>query len=249
MTTDNNSRPDGRAPGDIRPIRVQVGYQQAGEGSVFIEQGNTRVLCTASVEYGQPPHLKGTDQGWVTAEYSMLPRANPQRRAMREAVTGRRKGRTFEIERMIGRALRSVVDLKAVGTRTVYIDCDVLQADGGTRVASIIGGFLAMAQAFQRGMQKNDFKRMPIRALLAAVSVGVVDGRVIADLSYHEDSRASVDMNVVWTSEGRLAEVDASGESHTFTETELSEMLAMSKQAAERVFEIQRAALPMALVP
>ena len=231
----------------MRPIKIQMRYQDAGEGSVLIEQGRTRVLCTASVEYSQPPHLKGTDRGWVTAEYGMLPRANPHRRAHRESVTGHRKGRTYEIERMIGRALRSVTDLKKIGSKTVYVDCDVLQADGGTRTASIVGGFMALAQAFQKGVENGTFKQLPIRAYVAAVSVGIVNsgGRPQIDLTFEEDSKASVDMNVVWTSDGRLAEVAAAGEGYAFDETELTDLLALSKTGAESLFALERSLLPL----
>ena len=245
MISIKESRADGRTFEEMRPVKIQMDYQQAGEGSVLIEQGLTRILCTASVEHAQPPHLKGTAGGWVTAEYCMLPRANPRRRALRESVTGRRKGRTFEIERMIGKALRSVTNLKSIGPRTVYVDCDVLQADGGTRTASIVGGFMALALAFQKGLGKGEFKTMPLRAYLAAVSVGIVRGRRLLDLTFDEDSKASVDMNVVWTSEGRLAEVDAGGEEYTFDEPELSELMALSKTGATRLFEIERSLLPL----
>jgi len=243
-------RTDGRACDEMRPIQIHLGYQDAGEGSVLIEQGRTRVLCTASVEHTQPPHLKGTDRGWVTAEYGMLPRANPHRRAPREAVTGYRKGRTYEIERMIGRALRSVTDLKAVGPRTVHVDCDVLQADGGTRTASIIGGFMALAQAFQRGRASGVFKRLPVRAYVAAVSVGLsgrgaMPRRPMIDLTFEEDSKAEVDMNVVWTSEGRLAEVDAAGEGCAFDEPDLAQLLALSKTGAAALFALERKLLPL----
>ena len=226
-------------------MQIHMGYQKAGEGSVLIEQGETRVLCTASVEHSQPPHLKGTDKGWVTAEYSMLPRANPHRRAMREVVTGHRKGRTFEIERLIGRALRSVVDLKSIGPRTLYVDCDVLQADGGTRTASVVGGFMALAQAFQKGTSAGDFKKMPLRAYVAAVSVGIVGDQQMVDLTFAEDSKAMVDMNVVWTSDGKLAEVDAAGEGHAFTEADLAALVALSKSATSRVFDLERTLLPL----
>lgn len=243
--TVKKQRSDGRAPGELRPIQLHVGYQDAGEGSVLIEQGKTRILCTASVEHAQPPHLKGSDKGWITAEYGMLPRANPHRRAMRESVTGHRKGRTFEIERMIGRALRTAADLKSIGPRTIYVDCDVLRADGSTRTASVVGGFLALAQAFQRGVATGQFKKMPLRAYVAAVSVGLVDGKPMIDLSYDEDSKAQVDMNVVWTSEGKLADIEAAGEGHSFEESELSEMLALSRAAVEKVFELQKQSLPI----
>lgn len=249
MTQATDARADGRAADQLRPIQIRVGYQDAGEGSVLIEQGRTRVICTASVEHSQPPHLKGSAQGWVTAEYSMLPRANIRKRAPREAVTGHRKGRTYEIERMIGRALRSVTDLKAIGPRTLYVDCDVLQADGGTRTASIIGAFLAMAQAFSRGLEKGDFKRMPARAYVAAVSLGVVSGRAIADLTYDEDSQAAVDMNVVWSSDGRLVEVQALGEGKTFSESELQELMSMSRAAADKIFALERSVLPLNFAP
>ncbi len=239
------SRPDGRADDQLRPIQLHVGYQDAGEGSVLIEQGRTRVVCTASVEPTQPPHLKGSSQGWVTAEYSMLPRANIRKRAMREAVTGHRKGRTFEIERMIGRALRAVTDLKAIGPRTIYIDCDVLQADGGTRTASIIGAYLALAQACTRGVVKGDFKRLPVRSYVAAVSCGIVHGRPLIDLTYDEDSAASVDMNVICSSDGRLIEIQAAGEGCTFGDDDLMSLLEMSRRAAGTVFDLQRAALPI----
>ncbi|MBI4177881.1 ribonuclease PH [bacterium] len=248
-TTSGETRPDGRAYDQLRPIQIQIGYQTAAEGSALIEQGQTRVLCTASVEHSQPPHLRGTPRGWVTAEYGMLPRANPKRRALRESVTGRRKGRTFEIERMIGRALRSVTDLTAIGPRTLYVDCDVLQADGGTRTASVIGGFLALADAFQKGVQKGQFASMPIHAYVAGISVGLIRRRGVRaphlDMTFEEDTAALVDMNVVWTSNGRLAEVGVAGEEETFAEEELSELLALSKSGAETIFEIQRRLLPL----
>lgn len=239
-------RSDGRANDQLRPINIHLGYLDSAEGSALIEQGRTRVLCTASLEHSQPPHLKGTDQGWVTAEYGMLPRANPKRRAMRESVTGRRKGRTFEIERMIGRALRSVTDLKSIGPRTIYVDCDVLQADGGTRTASIIGGFMALAQAFQKGLGAGTYKKMPLRAYVAAVSVGLIpDLGARMDMTFEEDSKAAVDMNVVWTSDGKLAEVDAAGEGYAFAESELTELLALSRSGADSLFKIERSILPI----
>ena len=236
------ARGTGRAADALRPIRFQRRYTVHAEGSVLVEFGDTKVLCTASVEQGVPSFLKGKGQGWLTAEYGMLPRAT-NTRMRREAAEGRQSGRTQEIQRLIGRSLRAVVDLDALGPRTLWVDCDVLQADGGTRCASVTGAWTALALALRRLRQRGSLLRDPLQDAVAAVSAGIVDGRAVVDLAYDEDSRAEVDLNLVATGSGRLVEVQATGERATFSPGELEAMNGMALRGIARLCELQRAAV------
>ncbi len=218
------SRPSGRAPDELRQIRITRGFTRHAEGSVLIEFGDTRVLCTASVEETVPSFLRNTGKGWVTAEYGMLPRATHTRNR-REAATGKQGGRTLEIQRLIGRALRAVVDLKALGERTITVDCDVLQADGGTRTASINGGYVAMVDAINALVRKGALRDSPIHGQVAAVSVGIWSGQPVLDLDYAEDSEAETDMNIVMNNGGGFIEVQGTAEGHAFRRNELDELL------------------------
>jgi ribonuclease PH len=238
------ARSDGRQWNEVRPVTITPGINKYAEGSVLIEVGSTKVICAATVEEKVPPFMKGQGRGWVTAEYAMLPRAT-QVRNQRESAKGKLSGRTMEIQRLIGRALRSVVDLEALGERTVTLDCDVIQADGGTRTTSITGAFVALALAVDKLRQAGALpgNTFPIRDFLASVSVGVVEGDVVLDLNYVEDSQAKVDMNVVMTGDGRLVEVQGTGEEAPFTRQELSEMLDVAEQGIRRFISVQREAL------
>jgi ribonuclease PH len=218
------TRSDARAPADLRPTRMTPGVSMHAEGSVLIEVGRTRVICTASVEDRVPPFLRNTGKGWVTAEYGMLPRATSTR-TQREASAGKVGGRTQEIQRLIGRSLRSVTRLTELGERTVWIDCDVIQADGGTRTASITGGFVALALALKRLREAGQLKAVPLQDHVAATSVGIVDGTALLDLAYDEDSRADVDMNIVKTGDGRFIEVQGTAEGPPFERQALDEMM------------------------
>jgi ribonuclease PH len=235
-------RSDGRKPDEMRPVRITTGYLMTAEGSALIEVGNTRVLCAASVEDSAPQFLRGSGKGWVTAEYSMLPRATATRTA-REVTKGRASGRTLEIQRLIGRALRSVIDATLLGERTIIIDCDVLQADGGTRTASITGAYVAMVSAIQQLMGFNAIKRSPIVDQVAATSVGLVSGRPLLDLCYDEDSRAEVDMNIVMTGGGRFVEIQSTAEKTPFDDRQLGEMLELGRNGVRQLVEMQTAAL------
>lgn len=235
-------RADNRSPDQVRPVRITPNYLLTAEGSALIEVGHTRVLCAASLEEGVPQFLRGGGKGWVTAEYSMLPRATVNR-TPREVTRGRASGRTLEIQRLIGRSLRAVVDMAALGERSLVLDCDVLQADGGTRTASITGAYVAMALALRRLSSFGALKSPPLKGEVAAVSVGIVNGEMLLDLSYEEDSHAQVDLNVVMTSEGRLVEVQATAEQSPFDETQLSRMLALGRTGIQRLVEVQREAL------
>jgi ribonuclease PH len=235
-------RKDGRAPSDLRPITITRGYIEHAEGSALIEVGKTRVICTVTVEERVPPFLKGKGEGWITAEYAMLPRATGQR-TQREVTRGKQGGRTMEIQRLIGRALRSVIDLKALGERTLWIDCDVIQADGGTRTASITGAFVAMVDAAERLRRMGMLNRLPIRDFLAATSVGIVDSIPLLDLAYDEDSTAQVDLNLVMTGEGGLVEVQGTGESGPFSRAQFDELMALAESGVQRLVNIQRATL------
>lgn len=228
-----------RGPRDLRPILLEGDFIRHPEGSVLISFGDTRVLCTASLDDKVPPFLKGSGTGWVTAEYGMLPRSTSTRSA-REVTRGHASGRTHEIQRLIGRSLRAVTDMSLLGERSVVVDCDVLQADGGTRTASITGGFLAFALAADRLVRKGLLPVSPLRDFLAAVSVGVVAGEVLLDLCYEEDSAADVDMNVVATGDGRFVEVQGTAEHNPFTEAQLREMLDTARQGIRRLVETQR---------
>jgi len=209
-------RSDGRAPDQLRPVKLTPDFVTTAEGSVLIEVGNTRVICTATVDDGVPSFLKGQGKGWVTAEYGMLPRATDARTA-REAARGKQSGRTLEIQRLIGRALRGVIDQQKLGERTVILDCDVIQADGGTRTASITGAFVALALALERLVAARILKELPLRDSVAATSVGIVDDEMLLDLAYDEDSHAQVDMNVVMTGSGRFIEVQSTAEGRPFS--------------------------------
>ena len=234
-------RPSGRAPDELRELSFARGYTAHAEGSVLVGFGATRVLCTASVEDGVPSFLRGSGQGWVTAEYGMLPRATHTRSA-REAARGKQSGRTQEIQRLIGRSLRAVVDLKALGDRTVTLDCDVLQADGGTRTAAITGAFVALADAIDKLMKKRALAANPIHGQVAAVSVGIYRGIPVLDLDYAEDSSAETDMNVVMNSGGGFVEVQGTAEGHAFRRHELDKLLDLATQGIARLHEAQQTA-------
>jgi ribonuclease PH len=235
-------RADGRRADELRPLRITRRYTKHAEGSVLVEAGQTRVLCTASVEEGVPPFLKGKSQGWLTAEYGMLPRAT-NTRVRREAADGRQSGRTQEIQRLIGRSLRAVVDLAALGERTIRIDCDVLQADGGTRCASITGAYVALADAVAWCRARRVLAGEPLRDRVAAVSIGVVAGVPLLDLDYAEDSSCDTDMNVVMTGAGGFVEVQGTAERTPFTRGEFDVLLDLAAQGIARLHEAQRAAL------
>jgi len=235
-------RPNGRAPDELRPIRITRGFTRHAEGSVLVEFGETRVLVTASVEDGVPSFLRGKGGGWVTAEYGMLPRATHTRSA-REAARGKQSGRTLEIQRLIGRSLRAVVDLRALGERTVTLDCDVLQADGGTRTAAITGAYVALADAMESLQRRRAIAASPLHGQVAAVSVGIVGGVPVVDLDYVEDSGAETDMNVVMNNGGGFVEVQGTAEGHAFRRHELDELLNLASAACQRLFAAQSEAL------
>ena len=238
-------RPSLRKPGELRPIAIERGYTRHAEGSVLIAFGDTRVICTASVEEGVPGFLKGRGQGWVTAEYGMLPRST-HTRTDREAARGKQSGRTQEIQRLIGRSLRAVIDLQALGERTVKIDCDVIQADGGTRTASVTGAFVALHDAVARLRERGALGASPIRDFVAAVSVGLYEGVPVLDLDYAEDSRCDTDMNVVMTGSGGFVEVQGTAEGHPFTEDQLQALIALARQGIGRLIARQKEALGVA---
>ena len=235
-------RPSGRAPDELRRISLRRGYTRHAEGSVLVEYGDTKVLCTASVEERVPPFLRGAGRGWVTAEYGMLPRATGTR-MRREAADGRQSGRTLEIQRLIGRALRSAVDFAALGERTVVIDCDVLQADGGTRTAAVTGGYVALAEAVAALQRRKLLPQSPLHGFVASVSVGIYRGIPVVDLDYAEDSDAETDMNVVMNEQGHFVEIQGTAEGHAFRMEELEAMLGLARGGIAAVIEIQRAAL------
>ncbi len=234
--TSTYKRPDGRAFDALRPIEITVGVSKFAEGSCEIRFGDTEVLCLATVNDTVPRHLIGKDEGWVTAEYAMLPRSTPER-SQRESIAGRPGGRTFEIQRLVGRALRSAVDLKALGSRSVIIDCEVIQADGGTRTAAITGGYVALAHALRH------FTPKPLRKNVAAVSAGFVQGELVLDLAYAEDSVADADVNVVATSDGELIEVQGTAERRPFSRADFDRVLELSLRGIAQLIEAQRAAL------
>ncbi len=233
-------RRDGRAFDEIRPLSFTRQYLKYPEGAVLVEMGDTKIICTASVEEEVPPFLQGQGQGWVTAEYSLLPRST-QERVNRERV--RMAGRTQEIQRLIGRSLRSVVDLKAVGERTIYLDCDVVQADGGTRTASVCGAFVALWDAFQHLKEHEKINRLPLRSFLGAVSAGVVSDHLLLDLDFSEDHQAAVDLNVVMTEEGELVEIQGTAEGCPFGTEQLNEMLSLSRKGIMEIIEQQKTIL------
>jgi len=232
-------RPDGRAPDDLRPITFERDFTEMAAGACLVSFGQTRVLCTASIDEDVPRWMRGRGRGWVTAEYSMLPGSSPER-IRREVKDGRPSGRSQEIQRLVGRALRSVCDMSLLGERQVIVDCDVLQADGGTRTASICGGYLALHDALARLVQHGAIGAHPLTAFCGAVSVGVVDGTPVLDLPYVEDSRAEVDMNVVMTSEGRFVEVQGTAEGQAFTRGELDQMLALAEKGIGEIIALQQ---------
>ena len=235
-------RPSGRKPDELRPVRITRGYTRHAEGSVLIEFGETKVLCTASVLERQPPHLRGTTRGWVTAEYGMLPRST-NTRTDREAARGKQSGRTQEIQRLIGRALRGIVDLDRLGERTIHLDCDVIQADGGTRTASITGAFVALADAIDFLVKKQALAASPVQDYIAAVSVGVYQGMPVLDLDYLEDSGCGTDMNVVMTGSGGLVEVQGTAEGEPFSRAHLDAMMNLADKGIRELIAAQRAAL------
>ena len=235
-------RIDNRAPNQMRPVRITTNYLKTAEGSALIEVGNTRVLCAASIEETVPQFLRGSGRGWVTAEYSMLPRATSTR-TPREVTKGHPSGRTQEIQRLIGRSLRSVVDMAALGDRTIIVDCDVLQADGGTRTASITGAYVALMIALKRLVEFKALKASPVLDQVAATSVGILNGTPILDLSYDEDSTAEVDMNVVMTGSGRFVELQATAEKTPFDDSQLDQLLKIARQGVAELFDMQKQAL------
>lgn len=238
-------RASGRRPDELRRVVLTRGYTRHAEGSVLVEFGDTRVLCTASVLAGVPAFLKGRGEGWLTAEYGMLPRATATR-TEREAAKGRQNGRTLEIQRLIGRSLRAVLDLTAIGERTIHVDCDVLQADGGTRTAAITGGFVAAYDALRWMQDQGMTDRLPVRDFVAAVSVGMVGDEALLDLDYVEDSSCDTDMNVVMTGAGGFVEVQGTAEGVPFTRAQMDSMLALASAGIERLVAIQKAALGVA---
>ncbi len=236
------TRTDGRSLDELRPVAIKRDFLKFAEGSVLIAMGDTKVICAATVEEKVPPFLHGTGRGWLTAEYSMLPRSS-KKRVQREAASGKVGGRTHEIQRLIGRSLRAVADLSALGERTVYIDCDVIQADGGTRTASITGAFVAVYDTLDLLISEGAITSMPLLDSVAAVSVGVIDGRPMLDLSYEEDSRAGVDMNVIMTGSGKFVEVQGTAELAAFSREEMSSMLDLAAKGIGELIKIQKGAL------
>ncbi len=235
-------RPDSRSANTLRTLRITPGYVSTPEGSVLIESGNTRVLCNATIEQGVPGWLRNSGRGWVTAEYGMLPRATLTR-TPRESERGKIGGRTHEIQRLIGRSLRSVVDMKALGERTLILDCDVLQADGGTRTAAITGASVALAIALNKLVEAGTLPASPLKQMVAATSVGIVDGAILLDLCYEEDSRATVDMNVVMLASGGLVETQATAEKDSYSRAELTQMLDIAEKGIRELLAAQQSAL------
>ncbi len=233
-------RSDNRAPDQMRPVNLIPGFISTAEGSVLIEVGNTRVICTASVEEVVPSFMRGSGKGWITSEYAMLPRATLTR-TPREVSKGRQSGRTHEIQRLIGRSLRAVTDLQRLGERTIWIDCDVIQADGGTRTASITGAFVAMGLAMEKLVEAGTLTSVPLRDYVAAISIGIVDSEILLDLCYEEDSRADVDMNVVMTAGNKFVEVQATAEHQVFDEQQLNRMTALARQGVQSLIAKQQA--------
>jgi ribonuclease PH len=236
-------RTDNRRADQMRPVEIETGYLKTAEGSALITVGNTRVLCAASIEDGVPQFLRGTGKGWVTAEYAMLPRAT-LKRTPREVQKGKPSGRTHEIQRLIGRSLRAVVDLDALGERSVLVDCDVIQADGGTRTASITGAYVALALAVGQLIKFGALKKSPFIDSVAATSVGIVGGEPMVDLDYEEDSQADVDMNLVMTGSGKFVEVQATAEHHPFDDAQLSRLIELARHGIRELMEIQKRVMP-----
>jgi ribonuclease PH len=235
-------RPEGRAPKQVRPIKLTRHFTKHAEGSVLVEFGETKVLCTATVEEGVPRFLKGQGKGWITAEYGMLPRSTHTRNA-REAAKGKQGGRTLEIQRLIARSLRAAVDLEKVGEYTITLDCDVIQADGGTRTASITGACVALSDALNKMVADGVYKESPMKGMVAAVSVGIVGGQAVCDLEYVEDSAAETDMNVVMMEDGRMIEVQGTAEGEPFSHTELLTLLELAGEGIKEIIEIQKRSL------
>ncbi|HWR36906.1 MAG TPA: ribonuclease PH [Clostridia bacterium] len=235
-------RSDNRTSDQMRPVKITPEFIATAEGSCLIEVGNTRVICTASVEESVPHWMRNSGKGWITSEYGMLPRATLTRTA-RESSKGRQGGRTHEIQRLIGRSMRAVVDLRRLGERTIWIDCDVIQADGGTRTASISGAFVALSLAMQKLVDAGTLKQIPLRDYVAATSVGIVDGEVMLDLAYEEDARAEVDMNFVMTGGGRFIELQATAEQVPFTDEQLAKMISTARLGLAQLIELEREAL------
>jgi ribonuclease PH len=235
-------RPDKRKNDELRKMKATRNFLKSAEGSVLIEMGDTKVICTASIEDRVPPFLKDQKRGWITAEYGMLPRST-QTRMMRESVSGKVGGRTHEIQRLIGRALRSVVDLEVLGERTVWIDCDVIQADGGTRTASITGAFICMCDALQYAMLNGMISKTPVREYLAAVSVGIIQGEPRLDLCYAEDSMAEVDMNIVMTGDGRFVEIQGTAEGTPFSRQDNDMLISLAEKGVRELISIQKETL------
>lgn len=250
MELSNMARHDGRTLDELRPVELVRHFTEFAAGSVLAVMGKTKVLCTASIDEDVPRWMRGSNKGWVTAEYSLLPGSSPER-VQREAARGRQSGRTHEIQRLIGRALRAVCDLEVLGERQIIVDCDVLQADGGTRTASITGAYVALHDACAQLVAKSSIGRSPIKEPLAAVSVGVVDAVCMLDLDYSEDSRAEVDMNVVMTGSGRFVEIQGTAEGMPFARTELDELLALAQSGIDELIRVQGVALsaPMSDAP
>jgi ribonuclease PH len=235
-------RIDGRQPGQLRPVEITPGFLATAEGSALIKVGNTHVLCAATVEDSVPPFLRNTGKGWVTAEYSMLPRSTAKR-TPRESTKGRLSGRTHEIQRLIGRSMRAVVDAAALGERTIMIDCDVLQADGGTRTAAITGASVALMMALRQLVQFKVIRSMPLKSFVAATSVGLVGGAPMLDLCYEEDSQADVDMNVVMTGDGRFVEIQATAEHVTFDDAQMAGLIDLARGGISQLLEFQKKAV------
>ncbi|GBD97557.1 MAG TPA: ribonuclease PH [Nitrospirae bacterium] len=235
-------RPDGRRPDELRSIKIVRNFIKTAEGSALIEMGDTRVICTASIENRVPPFLKDQNRGWITGEYSMIPRST-NTRSMRESSIGRVGGRTHEIQRLIGRAMRSVVDLNELGERTIWLDCDVIQADGGTRTASITGAFVALRDAVNYALENKLIDRQPVKDYIAAVSVGIVEGEPRLDLSYAEDSTAEVDMNIVMTESGKFIEVQGTAETEPFGRQHLNELLDLAAGGIKHIIAVQKEVL------
>jgi ribonuclease PH len=236
-------RTDNRRADQMRPVEIETGYLKTAEGSALITVGNTRVLCAASIEDSVPQFLRGTGKGWVTAEYAMLPRAT-QKRTPREVSKGKPSGRTHEIQRLIGRSLRGAVDLDLLGERSILVDCDVIQADGGTRTASITGAYVALATAIGQLMKFGALKKSPLIDLVAATSAGIVGGEPMVDLDYEEDSQADVDMNLVMTGSGKFVEVQATAEHHPFDDTQLGRLIELARHGIRELMEIQKQVIP-----
>lgn len=235
-------RANGRGTEELRKIKITKNFMKYAEGSCLVEFGNTKVVCTASMEEGVPPFLRGKAQGWLTSEYGMLPRSC-KTRVQREASKGRPNGRTQEIQRLVGRCLRSVVDLKKLGERTIWIDCDVIQADGGTRIASITGSFIALVEALSKMRRDRLIDEIPVSDFVAAVSVGIIDDKTMLDLDYAEDSGAQVDMNVVMTSKGKIIEIQGTAEGEPFSEAQMHALLQLAKKGIAKIITAQKSSL------